>query len=295
MSPNCPQCQHPAELLFHTQDINRHVSSETFNYYRCTACHLIFLYPIPDNLSQYYSNDYHLIPQSIEELDRVARWQSERVKILQRHMPQGKLLDIGPSYGSFAYLAKQAGYHVEAIEMNPDCCRFLENIVGIHTIESSNPAEVLRDLGQYDIITLWQVIEHVPDPWQLLDSAAQHLSPNGVLVIAAPNPDSIQFRLFKGQWQHVDAPRHLQLIPVSLLAERMQRHGLKAVLMTTDYSENAQVYNVDGWKVGLFYSLPAFRRKQKIVFPIGQTISKLAAPIERRGLNGATYVTVFQR
>jgi 2-polyprenyl-3-methyl-5-hydroxy-6-metoxy-1,4-benzoquinol methylase len=61
----------------------------------------------------------------------------------------------------------------------------------------------------YDVIAIWHGIEHLPDPWAVLRQCAQQLAPHGVLVIATPNPDSIQFGIFRQYWVHLDAPRHV--------------------------------------------------------------------------------------
>ena len=60
---------------------------------------------------------------------------------------------------------------------------------------------------------MFQIIEHLIDPWDTLQAAAESLLPGGVLVVATPNPGAFQFRFLRGRWTHVDAPRHTALIP----------------------------------------------------------------------------------
>jgi len=119
--------------------------------------------------------------------------------------------------GSFAYLAQEADYKTEVIEMDKTCCDFIEGVLGIKAINSADIVASLKDRGQYDVIALWQVLEHFPDPWTVLPVLAQHLAPDGILVIATPNPDAFQFRLLRSLWTHIDAPRHVELIPITLL------------------------------------------------------------------------------
>ena len=54
---------------------------------------------------------------------------------------------------------------------------------------------------------MWSVLDEVEDPWGRLDAAARNLEPGGVLALAMPNPGSFQFRMTRGRWPHVDAPR----------------------------------------------------------------------------------------
>jgi len=97
--------------------------------------------------------------------------------------------------------------------MNKQCCDFIQNELGIRTIQVNNLVAAFEGLSGYDVITLWQVMEHLPDPWSTLKAAVEKLLPGGILVISAPNPASFQFRVLGRFWTHVDAPRHLTLIP----------------------------------------------------------------------------------
>ena len=60
---------------------------------------------------------------------------------------------------------------------------------------------------------MWHVIEHLRRPWEVIERAAANLQDGGVLAIATPNPRALQFKLLRRRWAHLDAPRHLFLIP----------------------------------------------------------------------------------
>jgi 2-polyprenyl-3-methyl-5-hydroxy-6-metoxy-1,4-benzoquinol methylase len=289
----CPLCKKESPRLFGTQDYNRRVSRETFYYYRCQSCKLIFLWPIPENLDDYYTKQYYSIPVSLEQLEARSEGERYKIKIVQSFVSSGRLLEIGPAYGSFTLLAKQAGFEVEAIEMDATCCKFLEEVVGVKAINSNDPSEALKTLEKYDVITLWHVIEHLPDPWRVVKMIAEKLLPGGTLVIAAPNPDAFQFHVLGRFWPHVDAPRHLELIPLSLLGEQMQSLGLSS-LWTTTADQGTLGWNTFGWEV-FFANISNLRFINRRLRKIGRAIGKVMRPVERMCGRGSAYTAVFRK
>lgn len=179
--------------------------------------------------------------------------------------------------------------------MDDRCCRFLEDVVGVGAINSDDPVGVMNGLeaDTYDVIALWQVIEHVPDFPRTIAAAARLLAPGGILVLAAPNPDAFQFRLLKGKWTHVDAPRHVALIPTSLLSSLGQKLGLETTLVTTT-DAGSLMWNEFGWRFSLPH-LSGQRLIRAMLRRIWPMVAKAAAPFEKRELNGSTYVVVLRK
>lgn len=285
----CPQCSTFASILLETRDYNRHLSSETFTYYRCPSCQLIFLSPVPENLSDFYPPAYYSLPDHIDEYLPQIAFQRYKIDLVKQFITEGRLLEIGPGPGDFAVFAKQAGFQVEAIEMDKRCCQFLNEVIGVNAIDSADVLSVLDSLGEYQVIALWQVIEHLPNPWSILDVLPHHIAPGGILLIATPNPESLQFRLFGQYWAHLDAPRHLQLIPIDLLNKRLRNTGLRPILQTT--SPGTHIYNRFGWQQS---PQNRFRRNLPMRYP-GAIINRLIAPLERTGWRGSTYTAIFQK
>ena len=93
--------------------------------------------------------------------------------------------------------------------MDGRCCRFLRETVGIDVLEGPDTIGLLKSAPTVDVIVLWQVIEHLPDPWGVIAAAVERLAPNGLLIIDTPNPEAFQFRVLGSRWAHVDAPRHV--------------------------------------------------------------------------------------
>jgi SAM-dependent methyltransferase len=293
MNNPCPYCHAESVLYFQSKDYNRKITQETFDHYRCLQCGLIFIAPAPINLADYYPETYHFVPESSAYLEAGSEPERYKIEIVRRFSGKGRLLEIGPSYGSFTYLAKNAGFEVEAIEMNARCCQFLNDVIGVRAINSDDPINALQHLGPYDVIVLWHVIEHLSDPWAMLDAICTNLKPGGIVVLAAPNPDAFQFHLMGRYWPHVDAPRHLMLIPIKLLSDKLEAMGMKAELITTT-DRGSMGWNTFGWEY-FFANLSSQRYIRKGLRLIGRLVSLLSSPIEKMEGRGSAYTMVFRK
>lgn len=262
---------------------------------RCTQCGTLALAKVPADLGRFYPSDYYRVPRGRAELIAIGGT-AERAKLalVRRFAPRGRMLEIGPATGAFLAVAQEDGYAVQAVEMDPECCTFLEGELGVDTVQSDDPIGALAELGtDFDVIALWQVIEHLPDPRSVIAAAAGALAPGGVLVLAAPNPGALGFRVLGSRWTHLDAPRHLFLLPLATLTRLGADNGLEPVLSTTD-DVSARGWNTFGWRE----SLAGFAHRAaavRVLRMLGALITLVLAPIERRGHNGSTYTLILRR
>jgi SAM-dependent methyltransferase len=286
----CPLCGGPSSIAFAATDRNRAITNERFSYHRCDLCEALFLAPVPADLARFYPSSYYGLPQA-DALDELARSERHKVDLLQRYITPGRLVEIGAGFGAFARAARNAGFDVTAIEMDQRSVDYLQTVVGVHAINSSHPEEALRTLPPSRAIVMWHSIEHLPQPWQVLERAAANLEPGGVLVVATPNPQALQFRLLGSRWAHVDAPRHLFLLPASALAARVRELGLRRVSITTS-DPAGRHWNRFGWEYGLRRH-PAARPSTRTTRMLSLLLTQTLRPIEARGLNGTAYTAVF--
>ena len=274
----CPQCGGDSRLLFEAADLNRGVSSARFHYDRCERCGLVFQPQPPADLAAYYGSGYYL-ELTLDAVRRAARAERDKIDIVRRHAAAGRLLEIGASRGVFAWLAREAGFAVEVIEMDRRCCAFINDTLGIPAVDADDPAAALAGRAPYDVIALWHVVEHLRDPWTLLDRAATALAANGLLVVGTPNPDAFQFAQLGAAWPHVDAPRHTCLIPHATLVGRLAARGLTLVdTVTSDRS--ARAASRFGWGAWLSrpFTQPLVKRAAYLA---GCALAELTRPLER--------------
>jgi len=263
-----------------------------FTYLRCDACGLVRLADPPDDLGKFYPAAYYDLP-SHQRLAKIAGRDAFKIDLVRRFSKPGRLLEIGPAFGVFAYQAKQAGYHVSAIEMDARCCDYLAKELQIDVRQSDAPEQAIQGFAPQDVIALWHVVEHLPDPWTLLRAAAANLRSGGILVIATPNPLAWQFGVMGALWPHVDAPRHLYLLRSATVADFVRPLGLSCIHTTTD-DEDARSWNRFGWQRLLMNACPG-KWTQRAAFVAGWALSAAMSPLDRRPGAGSAYTLVLRK
>jgi 2-polyprenyl-3-methyl-5-hydroxy-6-metoxy-1,4-benzoquinol methylase len=288
----CPRCGSPSEHAFDAVDRNRRVSDERFAYRRCTACRVLWLANPPADLGRYYPGDYHDFLRGAE-LQAAAAREAPRIGLLKRFVDGGRMVEAGPSQGVFSAAAKNAGFEVTGLELDAACCAHLESEVGVTAINTARPSEALATLPPSRAIVLWHVIEHLEDAWPFVRAAAANLEPGGVLALATPNPDSLQFRLLGTRWVHLDAPRHVTLIPLSALEAETAALGLRQVAATTVDPVGLSLNRL-GWERAIVRP-PVLQPNPRFAYTFGRIAGPALRPFEARGLRGAAYTAVFQK
>ena len=130
------------------------------------------------------------------------------------------LLDIGCGTGYFARYMQEHGYHITAIEQDSDARAFVQKHHGF-TPHSSLLGAPLQE-HQFDVITLWHVLEHIDTLEEHFDIIRHSIAKEGLLVVALPNPCSWDAGYYKTAWAAWDVPRH----PVAFLARQYSAIGI---------------------------------------------------------------------
>lgn len=178
------------------------ISNFKMQLFRCRNCDITFLYPIPKSLNEYYFERYYerpgLLTKFLTSL-RVRKFAKEK---------KGRTLDIGCGSGFFLEIMNKRDWECHGTEISDKAFEYLRKIKGIKFY--NKPAEKINfEKDFFDLITLWHVLEHVENPNKALKAVHRSLSKNGLLFIAIPNIDSLQSRLGRCNWFHLDLPRHL--------------------------------------------------------------------------------------
>jgi 2-polyprenyl-3-methyl-5-hydroxy-6-metoxy-1,4-benzoquinol methylase len=296
-SPSCPLCGANSTFAFSAYDRNRETTHEHFAYNRCIACDSIFMVDVPTDLSLYYRRDYHGFGDDGEPEWRqnatLLEVDAHRMRMLARHVEPGALIDVGAGAGSFASAAADAGFDVTAIEMDQRCCEYMSSRLGVQAVCSDQPIQALSQLPQARVISLWHSLEHLREPAEMLAVAAERLQPGGVLAIGVPNPRSLQFRALGVRWAHLDAPRHLCLMPESALVASLCAHGLELVDATTG-DPFGRVCSLHGWAYAL-RRRPAEGPTPALVTRAAQALALASAPIENPRRLGPVLTLLFRK
>jgi SAM-dependent methyltransferase len=129
------------------------------------------------------------------------------VDFIRRYRSNGRLLELGCAYGFFLQEAARY-FEVAGIELARDAAEHGRR-AGLNVLSGSASAENLRQIGHADVIVLFDVIEHLPDPRETLDLCRQHLNPGGIIVITTGDFGSAVARLAGARWRLMTPPQHL--------------------------------------------------------------------------------------
>lgn len=288
----CPICSGKSHDYFITSDLNRKISNVKFKYRKCNLCKTIFLSNIPQDLDVYYADEYYQIPSQEKFLKIVDKNQS-KLKIVKKYIKSGDLIEVGSAFGVFAFQASQSGFRVKSVEMNEKCCNFLRGIDAIEVIKSADPVSTLNSVSPNDVVVAWHVIEHLQNPLEFFKSAVSNLKKDGILVLATPNPDSFQLRFLGRNWPHIDAPRHLTLLPIEVLEGVAENCGLTRIGLEINDAEGL-MWNAFGWQRLL---MNRFKSKvmQILCFYFGYILSIIFYPFERVNFSGSAYTIIFKK
>jgi SAM-dependent methyltransferase len=293
---SCPLCGGAGREFLRARDRNRESTDGWFDYLRCGRCASLFVWPAPQLTSDFYRGDYYRFGAGGEapwerdpELRAIER---SRIELLEAHVEPGALIEIGSGAGGFAAAARDAGYAVTAIEMDPGCCDFLRRRVGVHVIQTDAPHAALAELGPARVVAMWHVLEHLPNPREVLTVAASALEPGGVIAIGVPNLRALQFRLMRRRWAHLDAPRHLCLMTAEALAGLGRDLGLEQIALLGD-DPFGRICDRFGWIMAL-RRRPAHGNPGYLATYGGQAFAYAMRPVERSGLRGSTLTMLLR-
>lgn len=186
----------------------------------------------------YYSRDherYNATDKSKRQvwIRRLSFLSSE----LRNRKTQIRILDIGCGTGVFLELAQREGWDVWGIEIADDGREMANQRLGGERVFAD--IQELPSDGQFDIITMWAIIEHLPNPELYVANVARCLAADGVVAIATPNTRSLNYRLFGSRWRYMIPPEHLVYFNLDNLAMLVEKYGLVPIKETTRYSYRA--------------------------------------------------------
>jgi SAM-dependent methyltransferase len=209
---NCPLCS-SGQFSFISEIEDHALSKEKFSLYQCKNCSLTFTNPRPKIQS---SHSYYAFKNYASHQKTLASFQDliyheirkvnlrGKLKLINRLRPEkGFLLDYGTGTGYFPREAKKDGWSVSAIEPNENA---IEN--GVFSTTFSDLSKLPKE-AKFDIITLFHVLEHVHALKETLHHLKSLLNSEGYLILALPNCESYDAKMYGNHWAAYDVPRHL--------------------------------------------------------------------------------------
>lgn len=176
-----------------------------FHVVRCTACRFVYTtlpvdgevlqrmyaesYYHTDTRQQYYFENM-VTAQTVESENSNIRDFRKGLDLIEQHRSGGKLLDVGCAVGVFLSMARDRGWDVMGVDVSPFAVSYAREKLGLDAVAGELEDVELPD-KHFDVITLWDVIEHFPDPIATLREVRRILKDDGILFVNTPNEESL--------------------------------------------------------------------------------------------------------
>lgn len=225
--PQCPLCTSPRTELF--------VIKDGYPLYRCRSCGVRFVHPVPDTRAVYEEPYFRGATRGFGYVDYdtdkqpMLRTFEKYLRHIRRYVPdRGRLLDVGTATGVFLSLAAANGFEATGVEISPYAAARAQAkglAVTVGTLADVAPGK------PFDVISLFDVIEHVPNPSHEITHAHALLRPGGVIAITTPDIGSWYATLLGKRWHLIVPPEHLYFFNRASLRKLLTDKGFEVLFV----------------------------------------------------------------
>jgi len=230
---NCPICD-GTEFQLHLSCIDHTASQEKFLLKKCLKCNFVFTDPRPDEttINYYYKSEKYISHTGGTQnlIDKIylkarkltLRWKK---KLVTKYSSPNKILDIGCGTGEFLQTMQDHGWTISGVEPTDHPRESAEKKTGTALFKSL--AEIHNE--KFNVITLWHVLEHLPDPNEALKRIHNLLEISGTVFIAVPNLKSYDAHYYQSEWAAYDVPRHFWHFDQKSMTKLLEKNNLSLV------------------------------------------------------------------
>lgn len=207
------------------------VELNSFFVNKCESCGLVYVNPRPskDEIIAHYCSRYKPTP-NLKKWSNLKK-SKRMLQMIERKIRKGRLLDVGCSYGIFLDMARNNGWDVKGVEIAEGPAEYAG---------SQNIDIVKRELidakfsdSEFEIITMWHLLEHTLNPFLTLLEANRILKNEGFLFLSTPNISSLVAKLCGKYWSWLDPPTHLYYFSSKTIVKLLEKAGFKCLYIKT--------------------------------------------------------------
>ncbi len=222
LTHDCPFC------------LKKAVITKFDNVLKCNKCKIMFqkrntinnsssdIYGIDYFQGRIYNNYFN------EEIERKRRFE-KKIKLISGYLPRnGRVLDVGCAAGFFLTVMKKFGYETYGLDISSAACKFAMDSYALDIFKGDILKAEYRD-NFFDVITLWDVLEHLSDPELVLSEIFRIMKSRGLMVIETLNIDSWNFKLLKSRWPLYSPDYHLFYYNTKFLIMLLNKTGFNVI------------------------------------------------------------------
>lgn len=221
------------KFLFRQQDLFHSLPGE-FSVWKCQDCGLVFLNPRPtvNELMDFYPASYVAYTKPLDKERKIKRMDRsygllKRFKFMKKFVGSGNILDVGCATGAFLteiHKLEPTKWNLYGLEPNKLAASIAQQASFIK-VSANYLKEADYPNNFFDVVTMWDVLEHVHSPIDTLREVRRILKPRGMLVFSTPNLDSWDATIFKKYWVGYDVPRHIHVFDNDTLQVILRKTG----------------------------------------------------------------------
>lgn len=260
--------------------------------FRCSKCSLIYAIsssPTQLNHKSLYSKDYFAGTQNqgfsayILHKDIIDKNSEYRITNIERHKKNGCILDVGCAMGFFLEVARKNGWKVFGAEVSGAAAQYCREKfdIPVFIMEEGDKGEPLPR-EYFDVITMYDVIEHAEKPVKLLSQIYRSLKPEGIVIIETPDVESIYAKLLQGRSPYIRPPAHLSYF---------SRSTLRKILCDTGFT--VEILNNARKIVNISYLINVLETNNKIMAKVLRLLSCALGNLKHKPMSlylGGIYV-----
>jgi len=237
-----------------------------FHIVQCVACKLKYVAEElkPEQLNEYYGEPYYTGAQSKGYADYIGSRDSRKrhfrslIPTLKRHLNVGSphVLDVGCAAGFFLEVAHEEGWEAQGIELSSFAAEYARSRLGLKVF-TGTLAEAAFPPESFDLITLWDVIEHVPDPLAVLTEARRVLRRDGLVVLSTGDISGATASIYGRRWRLLAPPGHLFYFSRRTLFALLRQTGFEVLQWQSDGAfllngDDGEAEGGSGWQLPSF-------------------------------------------
>jgi len=255
---SCPVCR--------ADDVRPKLHTHGVDVLQCRECALAFWLPEAGfDPARLYDGRYFASGSAAAGYDDYAALEPALRSTFRRRLaglrekPGGWLLDVGAAYGFAASEAERAGFRVAGLELSAEAARQAAARISGRVVRAS-AIELPYSSARFDVITLWDVIEHLPDPHRAVAEISRCLRPGGRLALTTGDVESLVARLSGARWHLYTIPEHLFFFSRRSLQRLLEAHGLRIQRMRAQGASYPLGYLAERLRKTLFGRTRRFQR-----------------------------------
>lgn len=273
----CDLCgQNQAQPVYTVTDTN-YGTPGTFTIVQCQHCGLVYLNPRPSAAeipARYPEAQYDPFRAAVTNQLQPGATNYERARWLTTQ--PGQVLEVGFGSGLFLKAMQELGWACYGVEPNPTATQFARERLKLEVVTGDIFAVTRQN---FDLIAMWDVLEHTPSPRKNLQQAWALLKPQGRLALSFPNWESFERHFFKERWIALDAPRHFYHFSQATITRLLRECGFEILSLSATAPVMSLASNTLRW-LGDF----ALRRGQAKAAAAVAGPTNAAAPPSPSGL-----------